>query len=491
MATILNDLMLERTPHSWLRKINLIYRPGPTTPLLDTVAENMMEMFEELGHTVQEQPDSSTDVVITTATYGQVIGWRRSMMFTGRIQLKIKHSPRAVTIIHMTPKEFDEQIAYFERVLGKEPLDEKDFEFEGLADKAPKVLIEQGLRGGPILALLRVLQSQSKCIRILLVVGEDEPDRVYHFDLVGAHPYTKFEGNEASFYEDVVLRLVTYESTWEITSHEVVGDLVPRADWENSPTIEAMRRAGEEIGERNFFTEMLKISDLTVVPAISDAIATQYSEGCFATWDVDLEGLVATVTGSARPVDKDNITEDDLSLIVGVQENGDGALVREIEGKKNDPPSSEAVELFDMDSELPMISLNGKKVPVIRSKLHGHRGVKAYNPDLVEFIPMGTPYHHYLVSCATEAQARGIKQAFATTESLLDFEDPRQIAFTILPGHGVLIVEKWVEDKLPFQLIWEYMDAGHFQIDNLVPQGPIFYVPGKNGKMVLGENIYF
>ena len=50
MATILNDLMLERTPHSWLRKINLIYRPGSTTPLLDSVIENMLEMFEELGH---------------------------------------------------------------------------------------------------------------------------------------------------------------------------------------------------------------------------------------------------------------------------------------------------------------------------------------------------------------------------------------------------------------------------------------------------------
>jgi hypothetical protein len=30
--------------------------------------------------------------------------------------------------------------------------------------------------------------------------------------------------------------------------------------------------------------------------------AAQYSEGCFATWDPAVAGLVANVTGSARPV---------------------------------------------------------------------------------------------------------------------------------------------------------------------------------------------
>ena len=45
-------------------------------------------------------------------------------------------------------------------------------------------------------------------------------------------------------------------------------------------------------------------------------------------------------------------------MIVGVREDYMGALVRQVEAKRNDPPSSEAVEMFDMDSMLPHISLD-------------------------------------------------------------------------------------------------------------------------------------
>ncbi len=61
--------------------------------------------------------------------------------------------------------------------------------------------------------------------------------------------------------------------------------------------------------------------------------AAQYSEGCFATWDTELQALIATATGSARPVDKRNITPDMLAVIVGIRPDGRGALVRHVEGR--------------------------------------------------------------------------------------------------------------------------------------------------------------
>jgi hypothetical protein len=248
--------------------------------------------------------------------------------------------------------------------------------------------------------------------------------------------------------------------------------------------------AGRQLGKRHFFTEMVRIADLVQVPAVADVVASQYSEGCFATWDPRLGGLVATVTGSARPVDKGNITEDDLAVIVGVRPDGRGALTRHVEGKRNDPPSSEAVELMDMDSQLPTTELDpvggiSARVPVTRSKLHGHRGIAAYDPRRVEYVPLDPPCYHYLVSCATDAQARAIKAAFARSEALQHPDDPRQVAFTVLPGHGVVIVEKWVAGAAPFQVMWEYMDAGYLQVDNRIPQGPMGYIPGPDGRMVL------
>ena len=197
--------------------------------------------------------------------------------------------------------------------------------------------------------------------------------------------------------------------------------------------------------------------------------------------------MIATVTGSARPVDKGNISPNDLAVIVGIRPDGMGAQVRHIDGGENISPSSEAVEMMDMDLVLPRVRVAGLpgELPVVRSKLHGHRGVTAYNPDLVEFAPLDPPFYDYLVSCATEAQARAIKAAFSRAETLLNPEDKRQVAFTILPGHGIVIAEKWDPNKQPFQLIWEYMDAGYLMIDRLVPQGRVAFSSESSVKMAL------
>jgi hypothetical protein len=339
------------------------------------------------------------------------------------------------------------------------------------------------------LALQRLIQAQAKSIRVILVVGDEQPLAAYHFDLVGAYPRSE-AGDLEAFYDDIVLRIVTTLSTHEVNEHKAVGEPIPYALWQNLTTPTAMVKAGQHLGDRDFFTDMVRITDLVQVPVVEDVIASQYSEGCYSTWDPELGALIATVTGSARPVDKGNITEDDLSVIVGVRPDGKGALLRYVDGKSNDPPSSESVEMMDMDDALPITTLDlpdgtVTEVPVVRSKLHGHRGISVYDPRQVEYVPLDQPFYHYLVSCATGAQAEGIKEAFARSEALRDLDDPRQIAFTVLPGHGVVIAEKWVPGKNPFQTIWEYMDAGYLVAESRVPQGPMTYAPDPDGRMVL------
>jgi hypothetical protein len=251
---------------------------------------------------------------------------------------------------------------------------------------------------------------------------------------------------------------VTAASTSEVTEHQVVNEPISLELWRALSTPMAMIHAGQELGKRRFFTEMVQVSNLVNAPAVHEAVSSQYSEGCYATWDADLGALVTTITGSARPVEKDNLTEDELAVIVGICPDGKGALVRHVEGKRNDPPSSEAVELMGMDSALPRIRLAGGWAPAARSKLHGHRGVRSFYPQRVEHVVLDAPYYHYPVSCSTEAQARGIRAAFSRSQALANPKDSRQIAFTSLPGHGVVIVEKWAPGKVPFQAIWEAMD---------------------------------
>jgi hypothetical protein len=434
-------------------------------------------------------PDNRTDVILTTARYGEPLRWREALLFTARRRFRLDRSPIIFTLVHMPSARFRGLLDRLRAVLAKEPPDPADYVFPGLAPRAYTVLFEQGRRGGPMLALQRVVQAQAKSIRSILVVGDEDPLAAYHFDLVGGYPRSDAQDLE-SFYNDIVLRIVTTVSTSEVNQHQVVGEPIPHGLWQRLSTPGAMCMAGQQLGKRNFFTEMVYIPNLVQVPAVEDAVASQYSEGCFATWDPTLGALVTTVTGSARPVDKGNITEDELAVIVGMRPDGKGALVWHVDGKLNEPPSTEAVEMIDMDGALPTIALDPAwefpaQVPVVRSKLHGHRGISAYDPRRVEYVSLDPPYYHYLVSCATEAQARGIKKAFARSEALQDPGDPRQVVFTVLPGHGVAIVEKWVPGTVPFQLMWEYMDAGYLEVASRIPQGPMAYVPDPAGRMLL------
>jgi hypothetical protein len=143
--------------------------------------------------------------------------------------------------------------------------------------------------------------------------------------------------------------------------------------------------------------------------------------------------------------------------------------------------------MIDVIISLPQITLeSGDNVPVVRSILHGHRGISGFNPNLVEFLPLDPQYYHYPVTCATEAQATGIRGAFIRSQALNNPDDPRQLSFTILPTHGVVMAEKWIPGKVPFQLIWEYFDSRDLVLDSHVPQQIVDF-KAVNGKMELTE----
>ncbi|MCH8110449.1 MAG: hypothetical protein IH905_00605 [Proteobacteria bacterium] len=490
MSSTLLDFETPDQIHSWLRQTSVALVPGPRTPLLDEFCGELSREFRRHGHDVSDEPSGATDAIFTTARFGEPVTWRDAPIFTMRKQYGLDHTPTVFTFVHITPSELQKMCDHFAAAAKKPEIDPADYEFEGLAQNAASVLHEQGRRAGPILALARLVQAQATSIRSILVVGEDHPTDAYHFDLVGGYPRTRFD-DKATFYEDIVLRIVTAITTTEITHHEVEGDLIPVALWRALSTPRAMKKAGREFRDRDFFSDVVHVNAIVQVPrGVGDVVANQYSEGCFTTWEPELDALIATVTGSARAVDKGNINDRDLAVITGVRPDGQGALVRHIAERTNIPPSSEAVEMVEIDQPLPTVEapdplLKGVMVPVVRSKLHGHRGVRAFDPDQVEYAPLDPRYHRYLVTCATEAQAEGVRRAFARSEALQNPDDPRQVVFTVLPGHGIMIVEKWVAGMTPFQMIWEYMDAGYLEIESGVPQGALEYIRSAGGRMLL------
>ena len=482
--------------HAWWAPLRLSFVPGIEHPALQALIPEFLDHLRQTGHEVHDAPGATTNVLLTTARYGEPVPWRRALMLGHRRTFGLQHTPTVMTLVVITPSELAEILRQLERSLAKEPPEPAEFSFPGLTERAHRVLIEQGRRGGPMLSLVRLVQSQAICIRVILLVaddrashpGGDRPRAAYHFDLVGAHPRVAFEDPPA-FYEDMARRMATAASTHEVTQHLVQEPPLDDATWRSLETPAAMMRASSEFGRRSFFTEMVRVADLVNVPGLAEAVSTQYSEGCFATWDPSLPALVTTITGSARPVDKGRITEDELALIVGVRRDGSGAVVRQLEGRRAIAPSSEAVEMMRMDAVLPRVKMPGQtaSVPVLRSKLHGHRGVAAYDPQRVEFAPLDAPYYTYPVSCSTEAQAVAIEQAFGRARSLRDPSDPRTITFTVMPGHGVVAAEKWVPGKVPFQELWEAIDSGALTVSKEIPQGWHAYRLDGARRMVLVE----
>ncbi|MEK7277228.1 MAG: hypothetical protein AAB427_07750, partial [Chloroflexota bacterium] len=242
----------------------------------------LLDGFRREGHWVQDAPGNHTEIILTTAPFLEPLNWRDSVMFTGRRRFNLNHAPTTFTFMQATPTQFQDALDRFERILRPASPHPDDFAFPGLAASAYHTLYEQGKRGGPIMALLRVLQAQCKSIHIVLVVGDDRPLEAYHFDLVGSYPRSNGSTPEA-FYTDIVRRMVTAVCTHEITRHEVIGDPIPRAVWDRLSTPKAMQSAARQLGQRGFFTEMIRIAELVNVPSIADTVASQYSEGCFAT----------------------------------------------------------------------------------------------------------------------------------------------------------------------------------------------------------------
>ena len=464
---------LHTPTHSWLKQLSVSHVPGPSTAVSEQVASDLLGHFQQEGHDTPVSPSPDTEVILTTARLGEPLGWRDAFMFTARRRFGLKQVPTVFTIVHATPGQFKAWMAKVMAVLKEGP--EAVPPFDGVPPSASRTLYTQGKRGGPILYLERIIQIQTKSIRVLLVIGEERPQYAFLFDLVGAHPQILFQEPHA-FYKDIATRVLTAASTSEITNHEAVEPPITQQEWEGLATIQEMTRASHELGKRDFFTEMIKVSQVAEIPGFSEAISQQYSEGCFATWEPRINGLLTTITGSARPVRKENITDKDLAVIAGIKPQRDGALIRKVEGHPNHPPSSEAVEMIGMDLSLPQIThRDGAQVPVIRSKLHGHRGVRAFDWTRVEYVPLPESYLHYPVSCSTDAQYRAVREAFSNSYSLQNPQDPRQIVFTVLPGHGVVIVEKWVDGKAPFQVLWEGMDRKIIEITNHIPQGPFAF----------------
>ncbi len=463
--------------HAWVHPILLAYMPRVSTPALDQAVGALLDWLQAAGCTIETWPTNETDVILTTARFGSPVGREEALIFHAKRLFDLKRRPRVLTIVDVREADYQRWLSHFAALAQKPDGVLLEFQYPGLGPRAVEVLIQQAERGGPEVAMGRFLQAHVKSIQVMALRSGDsgKPICAVHFDLAGAHPVTDATDPDA-FARDAGLRFLAAVCAHEVNNHDFLPDPLPKARWESLATPDAMVRAGRLFTEFGFFTEPIYIEKLLGFRGISEAISAQYSEGCYAAFDPDIPGLIATASGSSRLVDKRSIRRDDQAIVVGIKPERDGALVRRVEGMDTSVPSVEAVEMMGICAALPKrryVNSRGEavQVPTVRAILHGHIGVAAFNPNTVESVSLDPVYYAHLVSCGTGELAEATAAAFARSEVLGDLTDPRAVVFLEQPGHGVVVVEKWVEGKPPFETIYEYLVSGHLRVTLQVSQG--------------------
>ena len=484
---MLNTLPEIYQTHAWIRPMTVAFLPQAMTPALKLATEAVLNWLRDNGSTVQETPDNATELLMTTGLFGQKVDRNDALMFHAKRRYPMLHRPPLITFVDIAEDDYQQWLKHFAELalLPPETVQTMDVAaYPGLGPEGLEVLALQARRGGPEVALGRFLQTQLISLRVLaLRTSHDRPHKVVNFDLAGAHPTLQAENLE-TLGRELGLRLLAATCAREAENHNYLPDSFPKKQWDLLSTPDAMIQAGQTFAAYGFFTVPIQVKKLFGYRGLSNALSSQYSEGCYGIFDPDIPGLITTATGSAKLVDKRSITRHDQAIVVGIKPERDGAVVLPLEGNEDLCPSIEAMEMMGICKAAgthSRLNSRGETVEVsnVRCILHGHLGIADYDPAFVESVRLDAPYYQQLVSCGTDALANGTCVAFSRSASLQDPMDPRLVIFLEQPGHGIMVIEKWdpqSPEKAPFETLRAYLEAGHIKVSMDVPQSEIKWI---------------
>ena len=102
----------QRTVHPWLKKLKVAFVPGETSSLMEQVVDGLLDQFGSLGHEVQESPQGRTDLVLTTARFGEPLPWRKALFFTARKRFGLENNPAMRIVAQATSTKFTRAMVY-------------------------------------------------------------------------------------------------------------------------------------------------------------------------------------------------------------------------------------------------------------------------------------------------------------------------------------------------------------------------------------------
>jgi hypothetical protein len=473
--------------HEWVKPMSGVlllpdyYRVG-NNPLLDHTFALLEAELREKGNRLVDQTGGGipVEMAITGARFDEPVTANSALLLKSK-KMFGSRPEEIVTVVSLTKRELVQELDRFDQLASRSPDDLGGFEYRGLPPTAVRVLQQEARIAGSLAALSRMIQGQTLSMRVIAIIGNDRGDiqGALHFDLAGGHAVIPYDQSRPlSFAEEIVLRLMTVRSTHEVRSHHFLPSVLPVAVWKELRTPEAMIEAGGNFGDLGVFTEPFEIKRLTGLPGVEDAVAAQYSTGCLAVWDPEIGesgAMLTTATGSKQTVDKRRLQRRQIVPIIGIRDDGEGAIVLPVEGAGIVYPSVEAVELRRIIQRANEADGGRQRKAVT----HGHCGIVAYDPQHVEVIYLSPAFHKFPVTCGTKALAEATEEAFSRSEVLRNLKsghgESRRIIVLQQTCHGVVILEV-ADDGGPFELTFDALRRSYLTLDpKEVPQGSVIW----------------
>lgn len=459
--------------HRWLHPVRATVLPGSGPQPVTALTHRIATWLHSTGNIVTEQPTPSTNVLLTTATFGQAVAVECAPLFTAKRAYHLHTRPTVVTLVGMRSDQFKDWTEHFANLSAIQRT------YPGLGPAAGRILADQSRTAGPEVALGRLVQAQAKSIRAIVITfdSNDQPVQAIHYSLAGAHRVTDAT-NIDEFVRDAGIRILTAACERDVHDCAYVSDALPLRTWNSLTVPAAMIRSGRRFGEMGLFSAPVSIETLLGFRGLGDVLSKQFSDGCYAAFEPKLSALVMTASGSWRSIDKGAIGQSEQAIVVGVADNSDAVQVRPVEGFGHVRPSVEAFEMMGICKAVGSHELRESMdrpvtVPNVRAILHAHRGVDAYDPQKVERVVLDEMFEAFPVSCGTLPLAKASAAAFGRSVALSDHDDPRLIVFLEQPGHGVIVIERWAASAStdPFDAIHQSLVRGDLVLSKRVPQG--------------------
>src|SRR6185436_1407019 len=129
--------------HGWVHPISVAYVSGKSNPALEQATHGLLDWLKSFGCTLEDQPTNATDLIITTASFGEPVDREQALLFHAKRLYRLGHRPTVLTLVAIEEAEYQKWLEHFAELARQPEGANLDEQFPGLGPRAVEVMVQQ------------------------------------------------------------------------------------------------------------------------------------------------------------------------------------------------------------------------------------------------------------------------------------------------------------------------------------------------------------